>query len=279
MSGRISAVAGRNEDGKTLLYVGAASGGVWKSPGRRHHLQAGVRQAAGAVHRRHRDRPDEPADRLGGHGRVVDAQLRLGRRRHLQVDRRRRDLDQHGPARSRSASPASSCTRATATSSTPARPASCGATAPTAASTRPPTAARRWDLILTGPNLSTGCCGARHGPEEPRRALRRALGLPPQGLDVPLRAATARRAQRQRPLQVHRRRRELDGGDQRRLPRSPGAASRWPSRRRNSEASSTRFVESTDSALWRSDGRRQHLGEARQQPVDGLAAVLLRAAW
>ena len=31
MSGRISAVAARNEKGKTLLYVGAASGGVWKS--------------------------------------------------------------------------------------------------------------------------------------------------------------------------------------------------------------------------------------------------------
>jgi len=31
MSGRISAVAGRNVDGKSLLYVGAASGGVWKS--------------------------------------------------------------------------------------------------------------------------------------------------------------------------------------------------------------------------------------------------------
>jgi photosystem II stability/assembly factor-like uncharacterized protein len=31
MSGRISAVAARNQGGKTTLYVGAASGGVWKS--------------------------------------------------------------------------------------------------------------------------------------------------------------------------------------------------------------------------------------------------------
>jgi photosystem II stability/assembly factor-like uncharacterized protein len=31
MSGRISAVAARNEGGKTILYVGAASGGVWRS--------------------------------------------------------------------------------------------------------------------------------------------------------------------------------------------------------------------------------------------------------
>src|SRR5213075_2755497 len=31
MSGRVSAVAARNLDGKTTIYVGAASGGVWKS--------------------------------------------------------------------------------------------------------------------------------------------------------------------------------------------------------------------------------------------------------
>jgi photosystem II stability/assembly factor-like uncharacterized protein len=31
MSGRIAAVAARNVDGKTLVYVGSASGGVWKS--------------------------------------------------------------------------------------------------------------------------------------------------------------------------------------------------------------------------------------------------------
>src|SRR5207248_11707554 len=31
MSGRIAAVAARNEGGKTLVYVGSASGGVWKS--------------------------------------------------------------------------------------------------------------------------------------------------------------------------------------------------------------------------------------------------------
>ncbi|MFL5406372.1 MAG: VPS10 domain-containing protein, partial [Myxococcales bacterium] len=31
MSGRIAAIAGRKQDGKTVLFVGAASGGVWKS--------------------------------------------------------------------------------------------------------------------------------------------------------------------------------------------------------------------------------------------------------
>src|SRR5262249_36841635 len=33
MSGRIAAVAARNEGGKTTIFVGAASGGVWKSTG------------------------------------------------------------------------------------------------------------------------------------------------------------------------------------------------------------------------------------------------------
>ena len=80
------------------LFVGAASGGVWKSQRRRHHVQAGLRQAAGAVDRRDHDRSVEPEDDLGRHRRGVDAQLGLDRRRHLQVDRRRRDLDEHGPA-------------------------------------------------------------------------------------------------------------------------------------------------------------------------------------
>src|SRR5207237_8895287 len=31
MSGRIAAVAAYNDNGKTIIYVGAASGGVWKS--------------------------------------------------------------------------------------------------------------------------------------------------------------------------------------------------------------------------------------------------------
>ena len=64
---------------------------------RRHDLQAGLRQAGGAVDRRGDDRPDESEDRLGGHRRGVDAQQRVRRRRRLQVHRRRRELDQRGP--------------------------------------------------------------------------------------------------------------------------------------------------------------------------------------
>ena len=58
---------------------------------RRHHLQAGLRQADRAVDRRDHHRSDRSEDDLGRHRRGVDPQLRLARRRHLQVHRRRRD--------------------------------------------------------------------------------------------------------------------------------------------------------------------------------------------
>ena len=97
-----------------------------------------------------------------------------------------------------------------ATPSTSARPASCGATATSAASTRRPTAARRWTKVLKGANALDRLLDAVDGPEESEDALRRHVGLPPQGLDVPLRRRRSRRAERQRPVQVDRRRRDLD---------------------------------------------------------------------
>src|SRR6266550_1936574 len=77
MSGRISAIAGVKEpSGKITLFVGAASGGIWKSD------DGGTRF-----------RPvfDE---QLGRDRRIVDPQHRLNWRRHLQIKRWRRDLDQ-----------------------------------------------------------------------------------------------------------------------------------------------------------------------------------------
>jgi hypothetical protein len=50
---------------------------------RRHDLQARLRQAARSVYRRRHHRPEEPENDLGRHGRGVDAQLGLNRRRRL----------------------------------------------------------------------------------------------------------------------------------------------------------------------------------------------------
>ena len=72
---------------------------------RRHDVQADLRQGARAVDRGDHDRSVEPEDRLGRNGRIVDAQLRLGRRRDLQVDRRRRNLEEHGAAEFRAHRP------------------------------------------------------------------------------------------------------------------------------------------------------------------------------
>src|SRR5438105_2758201 len=69
--------------------------------GRGHDVQAGLRQAAGPVDRSGRDRSQEPASHLGRDRRVLDAQFRFHRRRHLQVDRWRRELDPHGTAEDR----------------------------------------------------------------------------------------------------------------------------------------------------------------------------------
>ena len=146
MSGRIAALAGYSEARQADSIVGAASGGVWKSTDGgttfKPVFDKQPVQSIGAI----AIDPSNPKTRLGRHRRVLDAQQRLDRRRDLQVHRRRRDLDPHGPAQTRSASPRSSSIRATAIPSMPACRASCGATRPIAACTRRATAARagRW---------------------------------------------------------------------------------------------------------------------------------------
>ena len=62
----------------------------------RHHLRAPVRQGSDRLDRRRVRRPVEQEHRLGRHRREQPAELRLLRRRRLQVDRRRQDLEEHG---------------------------------------------------------------------------------------------------------------------------------------------------------------------------------------
>ena len=68
---------------------------------------------------------------------------------------------------------------------------------------------KTWTKVLAGANASTGCSMMSMDPKDAEHALRRHVGLPPPGLDLPLRRQRPRRAERERPLQEHRRRRDV----------------------------------------------------------------------
>ena len=280
MSGRVAALDAVREGDRLTVFVGAASRRRVEVRQRRHDLQARLRQAARPVDRRRDDRPEEPEGRLGRHRRVLDAQQRLDRRRDLQERRRRRELDERGSRRNGANRRRSSSTRRRATPCTPALPASSGATATSAASTRRPTAARPGRRSSKGSNLSTGCSMISHGPPEPEDALRRNVGLPAQGLDVPLRRRRPRRPERQRPLQVHGRRRDLERA-RREVREGPAREALGPRRgdgraleaQRRLRLHRGRRAEERPVPLRR---RRRDLAGAGPQPEHGLAALLLR---
>ena len=50
---------------------------------------------------------------------------------------------------------------------------------------------KTWNLVLKGPNLSTGCLDDRDGSDQPEHAFRRAVGFPAQRLDLSLRRRNA----------------------------------------------------------------------------------------
>ena len=72
---------------------------------RRDPLEARLRRAAGAVDRLDRDRSLRSQRRLGRDGRDVHPEPRLARRRHLQIHRRRQDLEADGPREDRADRP------------------------------------------------------------------------------------------------------------------------------------------------------------------------------
>ena len=73
MSGRIATVAGVQEDGRTTLYVGSASGGVWKSvDGGSNFRPVFDRQDVQSIGAIAID-PSNSKEYLGGNRRIVDA--------------------------------------------------------------------------------------------------------------------------------------------------------------------------------------------------------------
>ena len=118
--------------------------------------------------------------------------------------RRRQDVDARRLQQSRRASRRSASTPPTPTSSSPRSSASTACPATSAASSRAPTAAQTWRKVLFRDD-KTGAHRHLHRPQQPRRDLRVALGGVPQGVPDVVRRP------RQRPVQEHRRRRDLDG--------------------------------------------------------------------
>ncbi len=95
MSGRVAAVEGVAAD-PDLLYVGAATGGVWKSTN--GGLTLSRSSTTSRWPRSARSRSSSPTRRrLGGHRRGQPAQQRLDRQRRLPLARRRPDLAAPGP--------------------------------------------------------------------------------------------------------------------------------------------------------------------------------------
>ena len=96
MSGRVADVEGIAGDPR-VLYVGSASGGVWKTTNGGLTFRSDLRRPAGGVDRR----PGAGAVESGGDlrrlGRVERSQQRWHRQRRLQVDRRWAELDARRP--------------------------------------------------------------------------------------------------------------------------------------------------------------------------------------
>ncbi len=192
MSGRISSLdAVTMPDGKLALWVGAASGGVWKS------LDGGTTftpvfddqpvQSIGAVEI---DKRNTETVWVGTGEAWTRNSVSIGNGIYKTTDGG--DTWQHLGSPAPSASATSASTRA------PATPCIACVTGPLVerfARARRlqdhATAARPGSRCCKAPNASTGCASLSMDEKNPGHALRRAVGFPPQGLDVPLRRRIA----------------------------------------------------------------------------------------
>ena len=198
-TGRISDVA-VDPKNPSVWYVAAASGNLWKTENRGNtwtpifddygsfSLGAVVVDPEGLQHR------------LARHWREQQPAQRQLRRRHLQVDRCRQDVEAHGARELRAHPEHRDRPAQLERRLRDARSVRCGRAAATAASTRRPTAAQTWKAVLTI-DADTGVTDIVMDPKKPDVLYAAMLQRAPRS------RSAGRRRSGERPLQVDRRRR------------------------------------------------------------------------
>ena len=187
-----------------VFYIGVNNGGVWKTHRLRPHVDADLRRPADRLDRRDRRRAVRSEHHLRRQRRRPAAARSLHRRRHVQVHRRRQDLDAPRPARRRSRSRRSPSIRTIRIASSSPCSAIRTVRTQSAASSARPTAARRSRKCSTRtrtPAASTSSSIRRTRRPSTPRCGRRGRG----------RGRTAYfGGPAQRPVQVDRRRHDLE---------------------------------------------------------------------
>ena len=267
MSGRIAAILRARAGRQVTVFVGAASGGVWKStmaaPRSSPVFDKQTVQSIGAV----AIDPTNPKTVWVGTGESWTRNcVSVGDGVYKSTDGG--ELEHVGLPESE---------RITTIAVHPtdgnrlrrARRASSGATRPSAASTRRPTA-ERLGAVLKGREPVHRLSLRLPRPDESRIVVRRHCGTSAARLDLPLRRRVAGGAERQRPVQVDRRRRatwtELDDTAAQGLADEAVGPGRRCDRAVGSEARLRLRRDAPRSALFRLGRRRRDVGGARPQP-------------
>ena len=160
--------------------------------------------------------------------------------------------------------------------------ASCGATRADRGLYKTTDGGKTWSLVLKGANLSTGCSSVAMDPKNPDALLAGMWDFRRKGWtfrsggdgpDAPSGSGLLRSSRRRQDLDA-----TLDATNKG-LPAEPVGPRRGRDRAVRTRRSSTRSSSRPSSALYRSDDGGETWEERDTQPDDGLAAVLLRAAW
>ena len=216
MSGRIAAVAAAHDKkGDTVLYVGAASGGVWKSTdGGTTFKPKFDKQAVQSIGAIALD-PKDPDNVWVGTGEAwTRNSVSIGNGVYHSTDGGETWANVGLPNSERivklavdprNGNTVLACVTGKLWSDSPER-----------GVYRTSDGGKSWTQVLKGSNGSTGCGGMSVDAKNPERGVRVAVGFPPQGLDVPFRRRERRSAIGQRPVPLDRRRHELDRSHRRR---------------------------------------------------------------